>query len=138
MNKETDLSVSSTIFAADINNVAQKRTWVSQAWFGVGCEVSKYALFQFMQTSKDGFVFIFKIMFRNSVVVQWLRLCAFFQCMGHGFDLWAGKFCTHMAKYMYLPSLYCKRGSLQYYGHLLMTLSPALGSILAPSSVPGI
>ena len=26
---------------------------------------------------------------RNSLVVQWLRLC--FQCKGHGFDPWLGK-----------------------------------------------
>ena len=71
MNRETDLSVYSTVIAVDISSVTQKLTWVSQAWFGVGCEVSKYALFQFMQTSKDGFVFIFKIMFRTSLVVQW-------------------------------------------------------------------
>ena len=61
MNRETDLSVYSTVIAVDIGSVTQKLTWVSQAWFGVGCEVSKYALFQFMQTSKDGFVFIFTL-----------------------------------------------------------------------------
>ena len=138
MNRETDLSVYSTVIAVDIGSVTQKLTWVSQAWFGVGCEVSKYALFQFMQTSKDGFVFIFKIMFRTSLVVQWLRLCAFI--------VWGVGLISGQARsahtwpniYIYLPSLYCKRGILQDYSHLLMTLSPALGSILAPSSVPGI
>ena len=144
MNKETDLSVCSTVFAVDVKNVTQKLTWVRQAWFGVGYEVSKNALFWFMQTSKDGFVFIFKIVynFHGGPVVK--TLCS--QCMGRGFDPWTGKFCTHMAKYIiyiiyvyvYISSLYCKRGILQYYGHLLMTLSPALGSLLAPSSVPGI
>lgn len=44
MNEETDMPVYSTVFAVDINNVTSKLTWVSQAWFGVGCEVSKYTL----------------------------------------------------------------------------------------------
>ena len=98
MNKETDLSVCRTVFAVDVKNVTQKLTWVRQAWFGVGYGVSKYALFWFMQTSKDGFVFIFKIVydFPGGPVVK--TLCS--QCMGRGFDPWTGKFCTHMAKYI--------------------------------------
>lgn len=101
-----------------------------------------------MQTNKDAFIFIFKIMFILFCLLNFTKLNS---PLVPNFNL-ANSYSSVKTQYTdsflhpshvhtnatSFSSLCCKKGILQYYGHLFMTLCPSLDSVLAPSTVPDI